>query len=127
MSATDSFEADIINHFLKNSAIGASQAYAALSTTVPNEDASNWTELTGGGYARQIVSLGAITAGTVTTSSALTFGPATGANWPTALALGIFFVSSGGTLKLRKTISAKTALVGESISWAAGDLTFTIA
>lgn len=124
--ATDSFEADIINYFFRNQAVSQPAAiYMGLSSTVPNEDGTNFTELVGDGYARVAVSLAAPTNGTSATSGAVTFGPAS-ANWSTVVAVGIFFASSGGDLKLFKSVSAKSVTSGTSLTWAAGDLVFTV-
>jgi hypothetical protein len=126
-AATNSFQADIINYFFRNQSVTQpSNIYAALSSTVPLADGSNWTEITGGGYARTIITLGAPSLGVSSNTSSVTFGPATGADWATVLAVGVYYVPSAGTLKLFKAVSAKTAVVGTSITWAAGDLVFTV-
>lgn len=126
-AATDSFEADIINYFLRNQVVTQpTTIYLALSSTVPIEDGSNFTELSGNGYARVAITLGAPSAGVTSNTAAVTFGPATGSNWTTVVAVGVFFASSGGTAKLFKQVSSKTVNVGNSLTWGIGDLAFTV-
>jgi hypothetical protein len=79
--------------------------YWALSTTVPNEDGSNFTEPVGNAYARVAVTNNTTNFPAATTSSgltvktngtAITFPNPTGA-WGLLVYYGIYAVSSGGT------------------------------
>lgn len=121
MPATDSFENDIINHFMRGQSLPVGTAYLALSTTTPNEDGTNFTEpSTANGYARQSLNLPAPTTGTASNPSTITFGPATNASWGTITYLGVFLVSTGGTVKIIKNTTPRSVGLGGSISFDAG-------
>lgn len=89
------------------------------------EDAT--TELTGGGYARQAVTMGAPADGVGSNSAAPTFGPAAGADWPPATHAALHDdATAGNVLTQVKALAApKTAAVGDSIRIPAGDLDFS--
>lgn len=124
-ACSDSFEADIIDYFLRNQSVTQpTTVYLGLSSTTPTEAGGNFTEPSGNGYARQAVTWGAPSAGVSTNTNAITFGPNTGSDWGTMTYLGLFFASTGGTVKLYKVLgSSRTITVGASLTWAAGDLT----
>ena len=71
MSKSNFLENEILDHVLRNSSYTPpSTVYAALFTSNPDEDGSG-TEVTGGSYARQAVTFGAASGGSVTNSSAV--------------------------------------------------------
>lgn len=92
---------------------------------MPADDGATGTELTAGGYARQAVTFGAPSAGSGTSrqianTGALTFGPASGSDWPSAVGFGVYDGASGG-LKYFNTFSTpKTVAVGDSGVYAVG-------
>lgn len=103
MGATDSEERTIAN--LRFGAASPATWYFGLSTTVPNDDGTNFTEPATGSYARVSKTNDstnfpdASTTSGVTSKSngtAITF-PNPTADWGTIVAYGIFTASSGGT------------------------------
>jgi len=103
--------------------------YVALFSVAPT-DAGGGTELSGGGYARvavpnDLTNFPAASGGSKSNGTAITFPTAT-ADWATVVAFGIFDAAGGGNLLSWGTISPnKTALTNDTMSFAAGDLTFT--
>lgn len=79
--------------------------YFALSTTTPNDDGTNFTEPSGGSYARVTVTNNATNFPAATTSSGETrktngakiTWPTPSANWGTVTHYGIFTVSGVGS------------------------------
>lgn len=70
--------------------------YIGLFTVAPSETGGG-TEVSGGAYARQAVTFGAASDGTMKNSAAIEFPVAT-ANWGTAKAWGIFDAATAGNL-----------------------------
>lgn len=102
-SFTDFLENELLDHVFGDSAYTApSTLYIGLSTTTPNDDGSNFTEVSGNNYARVAVSNNltewpAASGGSKTNGNAITFPEATG-SWGTITHAGIFDASSGGNL-----------------------------
>lgn len=72
-AATDYLENKIIDHMLRNQAFSPpATVYLALFTTA-TDDTGGGTEVTGGSYARQAVTLAAASAGATSNTGALTF------------------------------------------------------
>ena len=116
-------------NLLRNTAFTAvSQSYIGLFSTAPPDNSHNGTELTGGSYARQPVTFGAPTAANVNAqqianTNTITFGPATTADWPQAVAFGVFDSLTTGNLLYWNTLTTpKTIQVGDSGIWAVGAL-----
>jgi len=57
-----------------------------------------FTEETGGGYARQAITFGPLANGATSNTAGATFGPATGAAWPTITEQAIYDAATGGNL-----------------------------
>ena len=123
---SDYFEAQIINHMLRGQPFTPpSTLYLALFTVAPTETGGG-TEVSGGGYARQPVTLTAATAGSTSNAADVTFGPAT-ADWGTVVAFAIFDAATGGNMLLYGNLTtSKTILAGDSAKFAAGSLTITV-
>lgn len=123
MSAlTNTAENMVINWLLTTQSVTRPTAwYVGLFSDDPGEDASG-TELTGeGGYARQSVTFSAASGGATANTGAVTFGAATGSDWPQATHFGIFTALTGGTLLLKKALDApKTIAVGDTGTFAIG-------
>ena len=100
--------------------------YAALYSTAPTVSTSG-TELTGNGYARVSTTFSAPSAGSTSSSAAVTFGPATGNNWPLVNAFAICDASTGGNILYFKTIAGQNVTVGNSLTFDTGDITIVIA
>lgn len=96
-SFTNYLEAALLNHVFRAVALSAPAAvYVGLFTSAPGE-AGGGTEVSGGSYARQAITFGAPSGGTVTQSGAVQF-PLASASWGTVVAYGIFDAVSGGNL-----------------------------
>lgn len=119
MSASDYLENKLKDHVLRNTAYTPpSVLYLALYTASPS-DAGGGTEVSGGGYVRQAVTVSA----TYTNSNLIQF-PNTG--WSgNIVAVGLFDASSGGNFLLYKTISSTAVASGEKPVFNVGTLSFT--
>ena len=109
-------------------------AYVGLLTATPDASddfvAHPVTECSGGGYARQSITWGTKTTDADThtrdmsNTNTITFGPATGADWPSVTYFGIYAAVSGGApLYVGQLTVPKTVQVGDSAQYAAGALT----
>jgi hypothetical protein len=108
--------------------------YAALFSVTP-ADTGGGTELSGSGYARIAVTnnttnfpASSIVSGVATklTGTDITWGPASGSNWASAVAVGFYDASTGGNLGWWGPLNvAVTVDVGQSLKVAAGSGVFT--
>lgn len=123
---TTSYSDSILN-ILRGTGVSAKTPYVGLFSAAPTSDSSSGTELSGNGYARQLVSFNAPAAGSgsyrkITNSSDITFGPAT-ADWSQAVAFGIWDASTGGNLLYWANLSTpKTVNNGDLAKFASGAL-----
>jgi hypothetical protein len=92
--------------------------YVALFTTLPGEDGTGGTEVSGGSYARVAVTNNSTNwpaattvagAGTKSNGTAVTFPTAT-ANWGTVVGFGFYTASSSGTLIGYGSLSSSVAV-----------------
>lgn len=125
--------------FGKTSDLGALASaptvYVALSTTDFGDDGSGGTEPSGGSYARKSTSASDWNAATdadpsvVDNANAITFAAAT-ADWASGSDLGYFALfdasTSGNCLASGSLGTAKAVLSGDTIEFAAGDLSITL-
>jgi hypothetical protein len=116
---TDYLEDAILNHVLRNTAYTSpTTIYVALFTTLPADDGTGGVEVSGGSYARQVVTFAAPSSGAVANSGAVTFPTAT-ASWGTVLGMGLFDAVSGGNLLyFGALVTSKTVDSGDQISFA---------
>lgn len=99
--------------------------YLALFTVAPTETGGG-TEVSGGAYARQSVTFGTPSSGTMTNSAAIEFPTAT-ANWGTAVAWGLFDAETGGELVWFGEITTpKELLAGDIYRVNTGNMTLTM-
>jgi hypothetical protein len=121
-SISDYYENKIIDHMLRGQAFTPpSTIYVGLFTVAPT-DAGGGTEVSGGSYARQPVTLTAASGGTATNSADIIFPTAT-ANWGTIVAVGIFDASTGGNLLMHNSLTtSKTVNNGDTFKISAGNL-----
>lgn len=124
-AATDYLEDALLNHILRNVAYTSpTTVYAALFTTATTE-AGGGTEVAGGGYARQAVTFAVPTGGSTSNSAPVTFGPATAA-WGTVTHFAIMDAVSGGNMLIHNALTTpKTIGVGDTATFATGNLTVT--
>jgi hypothetical protein len=102
--------------------------YVGLFTAAPT-DAGGGTEVSGGAYARQAVTFGAVSGGSpsqISNSSAVTFPVAT-ASWGTVVAFGLFDAATAGNLLAWANLSTSKAIdTNDQAQFAAGALTVSI-
>ena len=104
---------------------GAGTYYIGLFTASPSENGSG-TEISSGGYARQKVTFGAASGGSMTNSEAIEFPTAT-ADWGTATAWALFDAKTGGNMVWYGNInSPKILYSGDIYRVNAGNLTLTM-
>jgi hypothetical protein len=116
-----------IYNWLRGTAMPSAPAtlYVALFTTAPTESTAG-TEVSGGSYARQAVTLPAYSAGSGggSNSAIVNFPTATG-SWGTVVAVGLMDAASAGNLLMYKAISSQAVASGQSIRVDASALTVT--
>ena len=125
-SFSDYMENKVIDHMLRNQSFTPpSTLYVALYTVSPS-DSGGGTEVSGGSYARQTVTLSAASGGSTSNSADVTFPTAT-ADWGTIVAVGILDNSSGGNLLAWGGLStSKTVNNGDQFKIPAGNLTISV-
>lgn len=97
----------------------------ALYTSDPT-DADSGTEVTGGSYARQPLTVSAASGGATANDADIEFPVAT-ANWGTITHVGIRDAGSGGNLLWHGALAASKAIdSGDQFKIAAGDLDVTL-
>ena len=119
-------ENKLLDHVLRNvSYTSPTTVYVGLYTSDPADDNSG-TEVSGGSYARQILSVTTATAGIVTSSADVTFPQAT-AQWGTISHIGLLdAVSSGNLLMHTPLTTSRTVEVGDVLKISTGSLTASL-
>jgi hypothetical protein len=119
-------ENKILDHVLKNvSYTSPTTVYVGLFTTDPT-DAGTGTEVSGGSYARQALSVTTASGGIVTSSADVTFPQAT-ANWGTISHIGILDALTSGNLLMHTPLTtSKTIENGDILKISSGNLTVTL-
>ena len=129
----DSVEQSLLNHFLTDPAYTPpTTMYIALSSTTPTEAGGNFTEPSGGSYARVSTvaadwSAASGTAPAVKTTTAVKTFPTATADWVAGADLthfGLFdALTVGNLLAWGALTTPKPVLNGDTASFAAGSLT----
>jgi len=119
-------ENKILDHVLKNiSYTSPTTAYVGLFTSDPT-DAGTGTEVSGGSYARQVLSVTTASGGIVTSSGDVTFPQATG-SWGTISHIGILDALTSGNLLMHTALTtSKTIESGDILKISSGNLTVTL-
>lgn len=105
---------------------GAGTFYLALFTGDPGEAGSLTNEISGGGYARQAVSFGTASGGTLASSAAVEF-PAATASWGTVSHWALCDAATGGNAWWHGDIAVpKDITAGDIYRIPAGSLTLTL-
>jgi hypothetical protein len=119
-------ENKILDHVLRNvSYTSPTTAYVGLFTTDPT-DAGTGTEVSGGSYARQVLSVTTASGGIVTSSGDVTFPQATG-SWGTISHIGILDALTSGNLLMHTALTtSKTIESGDILKISSGNLTVTL-
>jgi hypothetical protein len=123
---TDFMENKIIDHMLRNrSYTPPATVYVALFTTATT-DAGGGTEVSGGAYARQAVTLAAASGGASENSADITFPQAT-ADWGTITHVALMSALTGGNMLMHTALDeSKTINNGDTFKINAGDLDVTV-
>lgn len=124
---SDYLENAIINATLRGSAYTTPMTvFLALYTSNPT-DAKTGTEVSGGAYARQVITFNAPSNGTAVSSADVLFPTATAA-WGTATHIGIMDAGTGGNLLYHGQLTtSKTIATDDQLKIAAGDVSITLA
>ena len=119
-------ENKILDHVLKNvSYTSPTTVYVGLFTSNPT-DAGTGTEVSGGSYARQVLSVTTASGGIVTSSGDVTFPQAT-ANWGTISHIGLLDALTSGNLLMHTPLTtSKTIETGDILKVSSGNLTVTL-
>lgn len=125
----NNIQEDRVLNWLKGTSFAAAPAnvYLALFTANPT-DAGGGTEVTGGSYARQIITFGAISTvdgpNSMANNADVVFPVAT-ANWGTITSVAIMDAVSGGNMIMWATITSVTINNTEQLKFLTGNLTVT--
>jgi hypothetical protein len=123
---SDYLENKLLDHVLRNvSYTSPTTVYVGLFTADPT-DAGTGTEVSGGSYARQIVSVTTATGGIVTSSADVTFPQAT-ASWGTISHIGLLDALSSGNLLMHTALTTSRAIeTGDVLKISTGSLTASL-
>jgi hypothetical protein len=126
MSFSNTFETRVLQWtFTTGSPTRPTAWYVALFTDDPT-DADTGTEVSGGSYARTVVTF-TVSGDTASNSGAVEFPEATG-SWGTITHIGIYDASTSGNLIARAALSASKAIAsGDILRFPIGDLDVTLA
>ena len=124
-SFSDFLEDELLDHAFGVASWSApANVYLALFTAAPT-DAGGGTEVSGGGYARQAITFGASSGGAIANTGAVSL-TASGANFGTVVAIGIFDASTGGNMLAWDGITSAAVNDGDTITFAIGDIDVTL-
>ena len=119
-------ENKVLDHVLRNTSYTSpTTVYVGLFTSDPT-DAGSGTEVSGGSYARQSLSVTTASGGIVTSSADVTFPQAT-ASWGTISHIGVLDALTSGNLLMHTPLTtAKTIDNGDILKITSGNLTVTL-
>jgi hypothetical protein len=124
-SFSDYLENKVLDHVFRNTALTSpTDVFLALYTVAPT-DAGGGTEVSGAGYARQDITFGAASSGAISNSAPVAF-TASGGNYGTVVAAGIFDASTSGNLLAWDTISSSTINDTDTLQFPTGNITLTL-
>ena len=120
---SDYLENKLLDHVLRGTSYTSpTTVYVGLYTSDPGDDNSG-TEVSGGSYARQTLSVTTASEGVVTSSADVTFPQATG-NWGTISHIGLLdAVTSGNLLMHTPLTTTKLIETGDIFKIPTGSLT----
>ena len=116
-------ENQLLDHVLRNvSYTSPTTVYVGLYTSDPGDDNSG-TEVSGGSYARQILSVTTASGGIVTSSADVTFPQATG-SWGTVSHIGLLDSLTSGNLLMHTPLTTSRLIEsGDILKISTGNLT----
>ncbi|NQX95694.1 MAG: hypothetical protein HRT64_12390 [Erythrobacter sp.] len=122
---SDYLEGALLDHVYRNVPLASPAAvYLALYTSDPGDDNSG-TEVSGAGYARQIVTFDR-TLNTISNNVALTY-TASGGDFGTITHIGVLDALAAGNLLHKSALDTpKTIEDGDQLTFAIGDVDFTL-
>jgi hypothetical protein len=123
---TNYLENKLLDHVLRNvSYTSPTTVYVGLFTAGPT-DTTSGTEVSGGAYARQILSVTTASDGIVTSSADVNFPQAT-ANWGTITHIGLHdAITSGNLLMYTPLTTSKVIEADDILKINTGSLTVTL-
>ncbi len=127
---TDYLENALINAVLRGIPYTSpSNVYVGLFTTSPAEDGTGGVEVTGGSYARQVISFTApsqLSGGAFTSNASTISFPVATSGWGTITTIGIFDdANAGNLLYVGPAGTPKTVATGDQLTFPTGALTVT--
>ena len=119
-------ENKLLDHVLRGTSYTSpTTVYVGLYTSDPQDDNSG-TEVSGGSYARQAISVTTASGGIVTSSADVTFPQAT-ADWGTVSHIGLLdAVTSGNLLMHTELTTSKAISTGDVLKISSGSLTASL-
>lgn len=119
-------ENKLLDHVLRNvSYTSPTTVYVGLFTTDPT-DGNTGTEVSGGSYARQVLSVTTASGGIVTSSADVTFPQATG-SWGTISHIGLLDALTSGNLLMHTPLTTSRAIeTGDVLKISTGSLTASL-
>ena len=119
-------ENKVLDHVLRNTSYTSpTTVYVGLFTTDPT-DAGSGTEVSGGSYARQVLSVTTASGGIVTSSADVTFPQAT-AQWGTITHLGLLDAITSGNLLMHTALTTSKSIDnGDILKISSDNLTVTL-
>jgi hypothetical protein len=119
-------ENKLLDHVLRNvSYTSPTTVFVGLFTADPT-DAGTGTEVSGGSYARQILSVTTATGGIVTSSADVTFPQCT-ASWGTVSHIGLLDALSSGNLLMHTPLTTSRLIEsGDILKISTGNLTASL-
>ena len=119
-------ENKLLDHVLRNTSYTSpTTVYVGLYTSNPDEG-NTGTEVSGGSYARQALSVTTASGGIVTSSADVTFPQAT-SNWGTISHIGLLDALTSGNLLMYTALTTSKAIdSGDVLKIASGSLTASI-
>jgi hypothetical protein len=123
---TNYLENKLLDHVLNNASFTSpTTVYVGLFTAAPT-DTTSGTEVSGGSYARQVLSVSTASEGVVTSDADINFPQATD-NWGTIVALGIHDADTSGNLLMYTDLTtSKTIETGDILKVSTGSLSVQI-
>ena len=117
-------ELKLLDHFLGTTTYTKpATVYLALYTVAPT-DSTSGTEVTGGSYARKVVTFNAAASGSTTNVANVDF---TGMPTSTVVAIAVCDALTTGNILVYGSLSAnKTTVAGDTLRVSAGDLSISI-
>lgn len=124
-SKTDLHETAVLNT-ARATTLTSWTPFVGLLTAISNGETSTVTEVSGNAYARQSVTFGAPSGGTMTNSALITFPTPTPAGWGTVVGFIVATASSAGQINYYGDLTQNETIgAGNTVTIAIGALSIT--